>query len=110
MISSQDGTDERRPRADLRFGRAGRCSGADPSAAAWPSAEPAAAPLASAPPAFAPPAAAPLTAVPDAAAAAAWTADVEPLGAPAAVVAELTDVLAGALAAGWLGTGPTPAP
>jgi hypothetical protein len=106
MISSQDGTDERRPRADLRFGRAGRCSGADPSAAAWPSAELAAAPLASAPPAFAPPAAAPLTAVPDAAGA----ADVEPLGAPAAVVAELTDVLAGALAAGWLGTGPTPAP
>ena len=106
MISSQDGTDERRPRADLRFGRFGRCSGADPSAAARPSAEPAVVPLASTPPAFASPAAAPLTAVP----AAAGAAGAEPLGAPAAVVAELTDVLAGALAAGWLGTGPTPAP
>jgi hypothetical protein len=106
MISSQDGTDERRPRADLRFGRAGRCSGADPSAAAWPSAEPAAAPLASAPPAVAPLAVAPLTAVP----AAAGAADAELLRAPAAVVAELTAVLAGALAAGWPGTGPTAAP
>ncbi len=55
MISSHDGTDERRPRADLRPGRAGgRCSGTAPSAAACPSAGPAAAPLASAPLAAAP--------------------------------------------------------
>ena len=89
MISSQDGTDERRARADFRLDRAGRCSGAGPSAAAAPSPGPPA-PAAAPPLAFASPAVA-------AAAASAAGALLTELSAVAGLVIVASAVLSGSV-------------